>query len=191
MQWFTLLLLAVGLSMDAFAVSVSNGMCYQGIKKKHTFMIAGTFGGFQALMPILGFFLGQTFSRAIVKFDHWVAFGLLFAIGGHMIVEAIQEMRHPKKECSAQVCSFRKILIQGVATSIDALAVGVSLALIPDTSIFLSALFIGAVTFLCSFVGVRIGKSAGRFLQGRAEILGGLILIGIGIKILVEHLIQA
>ncbi len=191
MQWFTLLLLAVGLSMDAFAVSVTNGMCYQGLAKKHMLTMAGTFGGFQALMPILGFFLGQTFRQAIVHFDHWVAFGLLFVIGAHMIVEAIREMRHPVRECETQVCSYKKILIQGVATSIDALAVGVSLAMIPDTSIFLSALFIGVVTFLCCLVGVRIGKSAGRFLQGRAEIVGGLILIGIGIKILVEHLLQA
>jgi len=188
MQFITLLLLAIGLSMDAFAVSVTNGMCYQGLKKKHVMMIAGTFGFFQAFMPVLGFFLGQTFSGAIVSFDHWVAFALLFIIGAHMIVEAVRELRHPSNECKVDVCSFKKVFIQGIATSIDALAVGVSLALIPDTDIFWAALIIGIVTFLCSFIGVTIGKKAGAFLKGRSEIIGGLILIGIGVKIVVEHI---
>jgi len=186
MEFITLLLLAFGLSMDAFAVSVSDGMCYLGIKKRHVFMIAGTFGFFQAMMPVLGFFLGQTFSKAIVSFDHWVAFGLLALIGGHMIIEAIKELRNPKDECVTGVCSFKKVLVQGIATSIDALAVGVSLAL-TNANIIWSALTIGVITFMCCIVGVLIGKRAGSILKGRSEIIGGLILIGLGIKILVEH----
>jgi len=189
MQFFTLLLLAIGLSMDAFAVSVSNGMCYQGLKKKHMLMIAGTFGFFQAFMPFLGYFLGQTFSKAIVSFDHWIAFALLVLIGGHMILEAVKELRFPAQECKVDVCSFKKVFIQGIATSIDALAVGVSLALIPDTNILWASFIIGIVTFLCCIIGVSIGKKAGAFLKGRSEIIGGLILIGIGTKILLEHLL--
>ena len=189
MQFVTLYLLAIGLAMDAFAVSISNGMCYQGLKKRQMFMISGIFGFFQAFMPLLGYFLGNVFSKAIVAFDHWVAFALLALIGGHMILEAVRDLRHPAEECKVAVCSFRKVLIQGIATSIDALAVGVSLALLPDTNILVAALTIGTVTFLCSFIGVSIGRKAGRFLKGRSEIIGGLILIGIGIKILVEHLL--
>lgn len=189
MQLFTLFLLAIGLSMDAFAVSVSNGMCYTGLKKRHILMIAGTFGFFQAFMPVLGYFLGQAFSQAIVLFDHWVAFGLLALIGGHMIIQAIKDLRNPKEECEIGVCSFKKVLIQGIATSIDALAVGVSLAL-TNTNILSAASIIGLITFICCVIGVSIGKKAGTLLKGRSEIIGGLILIGIGLKILIEHLAQ-
>jgi putative Mn2+ efflux pump MntP len=190
MQLLTLFLLALGLSMDAFAVSVSNGLCYQGLQKKHIFAMAGTFGFFQAFMPLVGYFLGQMFRNAIVAFDHWVAFGLLALIGGHMILEAVKEIRHPALSCKTEFCSYKKIFIQGIATSIDALAVGVSLAIIPDTNIWWAAFIIGTTTFLCSLVGVKLGRKAGNFLKGRSEIAGGLILVGIGIKILVEHMMK-
>lgn len=187
MEQITLILLAIGLSMDAFAVSVSDGMCYQGLKKRQAFLIAGTFGFFQALMPVIGFFLGKTFSHAITTIDHWVAFGLLSLIGGHMLAEAVRDLRNPEKECKIEVCSYKSIFIQGIATSIDALAVGVSLAL-TGTDILFAALVIGLITFLCCIVGVLIGKKAGALLEGKAEIIGGIILIGIGLKILIEHL---
>ena len=186
MELATLFLLAIGLSMDAFAVSVTNGMCYQGLKKRHAVLIAGTFGFFQALMPVIGFYLGRTFSNAIESFDHWIAFGLLFLIGAHMILEAIRDLRNPDKRCVNEIVSYKRIFIQGIATSIDALAVGVSFALI-DADIFLSTAIIGLVTFIVCLVGVFAGRNAGRFLKGKSEITGGLILIGIGLKIFLDH----
>ncbi|MHB1484611.1 MAG: manganese efflux pump MntP [Saccharofermentanales bacterium] len=189
MELTTLFLLAIGLSMDAFAVSVTNGMCYQGLKKRHAFLIAGTFGFFQALMPLIGYFFGQTFNQAIESFDHWIAFGLLTLIGGHMIFEAIRDFRSPDKSCKNELISYNKIFIQGIATSIDALAVGVSFALI-DTDILQAVAVIGLITFFVCITGVLIGKKTGRYLKGRSEIAGGLILIGIGLKILIDHLIN-
>ncbi|MHB8961717.1 MAG: manganese efflux pump MntP [Saccharofermentanales bacterium] len=186
MEFFTLFLIAVALSMDAFAVSISNGLCYNGLERKHVFQIAGTFGFFQALMPLIGYFLGQSFKRQITSIDHWIALVLLCAIGIHMIYEAAGTLRSENAECKIRVCTPRSLFTQGIATSIDALAVGISFAVI-ETNIYLAVLFIGIVTFIISATGVLIGKRVGLRFGGRAEIIGGLILIGIGLKIFIEH----
>ncbi len=189
MEFFTLLILAFGLSMDAFAVSVSNGLCYNGLNKTDVIKIAGTFGFFQAAMPLIGFFLGTTFSDLISSADHWVALILLSVIGIHMIYEAIKTLRDPEIECSLKTCTYKSLLTQGIATSIDALAVGISFAVL-QINIYAAVLFIGVVTFIVSVIGVVLGKRLGARISGRAEIIGGLILIGIGLKIFLEHIIS-
>lgn len=188
MEIFTLVLIALALAMDAFAVSVSNGMCYEGLKKRDILKIAMTFGLFQALMPVMGFFLGQTFAGFISKIDHWVAFILLFIVGAHMIIEAIKQFRDKTETCKVAVCTNKSILVQGVATSIDAFAVGVGFALI-EMNILLAAILIGTITFACSLIGIWLGRKVKSFVSEYAEIIGGLILIGIGTKILVEGLL--
>lgn len=183
-----LLLIAVGLSMDAFAVAVTNGMCRKNVKIGWTFAIAAVFGLFQGIMPVLGYALGQTFTSYVEKFDHIIALILLGFIGGKMLADAIKEGRK-ENECSCSergILTFSSLMIQGVATSIDALAVGVSFAAM-KVNIVYSALFIAVITFLCSLIGVFTGKKFGSFLNQKAEIVGGLILIGIGVKIFVEH----
>ncbi len=186
MEMITLLLIAAALSMDAFAVSVSNGLCYGSIRAKHVFRIAATFGLFQAAMPLAGYYLGRSFARQISAVDHWIALLLLAAIGIHMIAEAAADLRSAPDECPVRTFTFRGLLVQGVATSIDALAVGISFALI-ETGIWSAVLIIGAVTFIISAGGVALGKKIGIRLGRRAEIAGGLLLIGIGIRIFIEH----
>lgn len=181
-----LLLIAVGLSMDAFAVSVTNGLCQKKIKLGWTLGIGLCFGLFQGAMPTAGFLLGKSFARYITAFDHYIALILLCFIGGKMLWEAIHSKGEDAQACAAPL-TISALLIQGVATSIDALAVGVSFAALPDVNILLAALLICCVTFLCSVIGVRIGKRFGTLLNNKAEIVGGLILIGIGVKIFVEH----
>jgi manganese efflux pump family protein len=187
MEFITLLILAVGVSMDAFAVSVSNGLCYRNIRRADIFKIAFTFGAFQAVMPLIGYFLGRTFSRFITTVDHWVALFLLVLIGIHMIFEAVKALKSDELECPVRYCTLKSLLTQGVATSIDALAIGISFAVL-ETNIYLAVLFIGVITFIFSSVGVILGKKIGRKLSERAEIFGGLILIGIGLKIFIEHM---
>ncbi len=187
MDIITLLLLGVGLSMDAFAVSISNGMCYTNFDKKHALITSLSFGVFQALMPIIGFFAGNLFSTAIQAADHWIALILLSFIGGKMLVDAIGEIRHPEECVCSRPIDFKTILLQAIATSIDALAVGVSLALI-QVNIVSASSAIGLITFICCMIGTFIGKKFGSLLKEKAEIFGGLILIGIGIKIFVEHM---
>lgn len=186
MSVLTLFLLAVGLSMDAFAVSLSNGMCYKDIGKKQAFYTALCFGAFQAGMPVIGYFAGRFFSHAISFLDHWIALVLLGFIGGSMIIESIKEGRGAQQCGAEKAFTLRVLLVQGVATSIDALAVGISLAVM-QTNIVLSALFIGVVTFLCCMSGAALGKRFGALLGCRAKIFGGVILVGIGVKIFLEH----
>jgi len=189
MDLITIIVLAFALAMDAFAVSISNGICYFGIRKKQILTMGISFGFFQAFMPVLGYFLGKTFINAISEFDHWIAFILLLIVGSHMIFEAVKGYRDKSDSCEANVCSNKSIFVQAIATSIDAFAVGVSLSAV-KVNIFWAALVIGIITFLLSVVGVWIGKKFKSIFSGPAEILGGFILIGIGIKILIEGLLN-
>ncbi len=185
-----LLMIAVGLAMDAFAVSMTNGMCTSRRNDKQSFfgnalLWSSMFGLFQGLMPMLGYFLGKTFAEFISSIDHWVAFVLLALIGGKMVWEAA----HPEEECQTTL-SFGAILTQAVATSIDALAVGVSFALLQVDILWASAV-IALVTLLFSLVGSYLGKAFGSLLKSKAEVFGGVVLILIGVKILLEHTLLA
>jgi putative Mn2+ efflux pump MntP len=185
MTLLTLLLIAFGLSMDAFAVSVSNGIAIQRQRVNHALKIGIFFGSFQALMPLIGWSAGLGLADIISDVDHWVAFGLLSLIGCKMIHESTM-MNGKKKEVAS--LNLWMLLMLSVATSIDALAVGISFAIL-NISIITPTLMIGTVTFALSFLGVLIGDKAGHFFEKKIEIVGGLILIGIGIKILIEHLL--
>lgn len=185
MDIITILLIGLGLSMDAFSVSVTDGIVLKNPKPLQSAKIALFFGGFQFLMPCLGYLLASSFSKYITAFDHWIAFVLLGFIGGKMIIDAIFE-----KDEDAQIknpLSLSTLLVLAVATSIDALAVGVTFATMAVSVVFASAI-IGIMTFVICLVGVFIGSRFGNLLGNKAEIVGGLVLIGIGIKILVEHL---
>lgn len=184
MDYLTLLLIAFGLSMDAFAVSVSNGITIRRQRANRAFRIGIFFGSFQALMPLIGWSAGLGLRDLISDVDHWIAFGLLSLIGCKMIYEATKANGKDKE---ALPLSLWVLLMLSIATSIDALAVGISFAIL-NISIVTPILVIGTVTFVLSFLGVLIGNKAGHFFEKRIEVLGGLILIGIGIKILIEHL---
>jgi putative Mn2+ efflux pump MntP len=177
--------IALGLSMDALAVSVTNGCIIKELKVRHAFRISFSFGLFQAVMPLIGWAAGLTFSSYIDDFDHWIAFGLLTLIGGKMIAES----RKLDQRCEERNCLHLPTLIAlSVATSIDALAVGVSFALL-RTSIIMPVIIIGTVTFAVCLAGVYAGKKIGHLAEGKLECAGGLVLILIGIKILLEHLL--
>ena len=178
-----LFVLAVGLSIDAFAVSICKGLSLGKIKVKHMCIAGMWFGGFQALMPLIGYFLGSLFADMITKYDHWIAFILLLFIGGNMIKEAVGDEEHV--DASMDV---KGMFILAVATSIDALAVGVTFAFL-KVAIVPAVSFIGIVTFVCSAAGVKIGSIFGTKYSKKAELFGGVVLILIGIKILVEGLI--
>ena len=184
-----LFLLAVGLSMDAFAVSVCKGLAMKKATLKAEATCGLWFGGFQMLMPIIGFFLGSLFAEAIEAFDHWVAFGLLVIIGINMLKEALEKEDesddNPEKDADLSV---RTMFLMAVATSIDALAVGISLAMVGSVNIWLAAAFIGICTFLLSALGVKIGNVFGSRYEKKAGFTGGVILILLGVKILLEHL---
>ncbi|MBO5247692.1 MAG: manganese efflux pump [Clostridia bacterium] len=181
-------LLALGLSMDAFAVSVSDGICYSRERKKLA-LSAISFGAFQALMPLIGYFAGATFSRYVEVVDHWIALILLGFLGGKMLAEAIQSLRNPEQACDTRPFTYRLILTQSVATSIDALAAGVTLAVaFPHTNPYLAVSLIGIVTALCCLFGAFAGKKFGALVKDKAAVFGGIILIAIGIKIFVEHM---
>lgn len=183
-----LLLIAVGLSMDAFAVSVCKGLGMKtGINLKQTFLIALFFGGFQALMPFIGWLVGSRFEKYITAYDHWIAFVLLCFIGGKMLYECIFKKGEDAAE-SESALDIKELFVLAIATSIDALAVGVTFALLPDVNIGTSVLLIGLTTFLLSGIGVFIGNRFGSRFEKKAEIAGGVILILIGLKILLEHL---
>lgn len=184
MNLLELVLLAVGLSMDAFAVAICRGLSVQKLNWKHYLIVGAWFGGFQALMPTLGYLLGTTFERYITSVDHWVAFVLLCLIGGNMLKEAFAK---EEKEESASF-DFKSMLLLAVATSIDALAVGITFALLPDVNIFSAVGLIGSITFCLSAVGLKVGNIFGLKYKSKAEIVGGIILILIGVKILLEHL---
>ena len=181
-----LFLLAVGLSMDAFAVSVCKGLSTQKLTWKHYLTIGLWFGGFQALMPTIGYFLGSTFESYITSVDHWAAFVLLAIIGVNMIREGLRK-DEPEEDQNASF-SFQTILVLAVATSIDALAVGITFALLPDVNLPAAVSFIGATTFLLSAIGLKVGNVFGLKYKSRAEIAGGAILVLLGLKILLEHL---
>jgi len=185
MRFAELLLLAVGLSMDAFAVSLCKGLAIGKIRLKHALTVGAWFGGFQALMPLAGYFLGAQFSAYIAAFDHWVAFVLLGAIGANMIREAFS--RDDAAASTGASLAFGAMLTLAVATSIDALAVGVSFAFL-SVDIARAAGVIGVTTFILSAAGVCLGAQAGSRYEKRAELLGGVILVLLGFKILLEHL---
>ncbi len=181
-----LVLLAVGLSMDAFAVSICKGLALKKAGLLEKVKCGIWFGGFQALMPLIGFFLGTLFAEAISAFDHWVAFGLLALIGINMLREAFgKEEESCQNGCDMSV---KTMFVMAVATSIDALAVGISLAMAGDINIFLAVALIGVITFVMSAIGVHIGNIFGSRFEKKAEALGGCILILLGLKILLEHL---
>ena len=187
MDVLTLVILSIGLAMDAIAVSVSNGISIKKMNLKKALIASLTFGFFQALMPVIGFFAGTTFASFVESFDHFIAFGLLLIIGVNMIFEAVKEMKNPTDVIPKEKLSFKLLMIQGVATSIDALAVGISFA-VTDTNIWIASLIIGLVTLGLSLVAFCIGKKFGDVLKQKATIFGALVLIFIGTKILIEHL---
>ena len=180
-----LFILAIGLSMDAFAVSVCKGLATQRVNPKHMIIAGIWFGGFQALMPLIGYFLGTAFEKYVTAVDHWIAFILSGAIGGNMIKEAFSG---GENEADGSF-GFKTMLVMAIATSIDALAVGITFALLPDVNIVAAVSFIGVTTFILSAVGVKIGNVFGAKYKSKAELAGGIILIILGIKILIEHLI--
>jgi manganese efflux pump family protein len=182
----TTLALAFGLSMDAFAVAISSGLAMDRIRLKNALKIGFAFGLFQAGMPILGWLAGSRLRTLISELDHWIAFGLLAFIGGKMIHEALITRCD---ERAVNALDNKTLLGLSIATSIDALAVGISFAFL-KTAVFIPSLIIGSVTFLISTCGVMLGHRFGCYLGKRVEIAGGLVLIGIGIKILIEHLSQ-
>ena len=182
MNFITIIGIGVGLSMDALAVSVINGFVIKKLKIKHAFKIAFSFGFFQALMPVVGWAAGLSFRKYIQNIDHWVAFSLLCIIGGKMIYESVI-CREEKKDC----LQFSALLTLSIATSIDALAVGLSFSFL-QVEIIVPAIIIGVVTFIICLIGIYVGDKIGRFIGNKLELIGGLILIIIGIKIVIEHL---
>ena len=183
MSFSELLLIAIGLSMDAFAVAVCKGLSVGKTKVKHYIITGLWFGGFQALMPFLGYLLGTTFEKYIVAFDHWIAFILLSVIGINMIKEGFSK---EENETDASF-SFKNMLLLAIATSIDALAVGVTFAFL-SVDIVPAVSFIGVTTFVLSALGVKIGNVFGARYKSKAEFAGGVVLILMGLKILLEHL---
>lgn len=182
MGLWELFIIAVGLSMDAFAVAVCKGLSLCRIKVKHAALAGAYFGGFQAIMPLIGYFLGQYFAKVIESVDHWVVFVLLALIGGNMIKEAFG-----KEEELNDSFSFKTMLPLAVATSIDALAVGITFAVL-KVNIFAAVCFIGVITCVLSGAGIYIGNIFGMKYKSKAEFLGGVVLIAMGLKILLEHL---
>lgn len=186
MGFAELLLIAIGLSMDAFAISVCKGLSMPRLNLKQAGVIGLFFGGFQALMPAIGWLLGKQFERYITQFDHWIAFVLLAFIGGKMIFEAAGGNGGEEADALVRL-DIKELLLLSVATSIDALAVGITFAFL-QVSIASSAAMIGCTTFILAFAGVAIGNKFGGKFREKAEIAGGAILILIGLKILLEHL---
>ncbi len=184
MEEITIILIAVGLSMDAVAVAVSFGITRKSINFSDATRVAFWFGGFQALMPLLGWLVGFTLKELITSVDHWIAFFLLAIIGARMIYESFFGK---EKDIPVNSLNIGTLLLLSIATSIDALVVGISLALI-NVPIVTPIIIIGFVTFVLSHIGVLIGKKVGRFFARKVGIVGGLILIAIGTKILLEHL---
>ncbi len=186
MGFFELFLIAVGLSMDAFAVSICKGLKMQRFNVRHAGVIALAFGGFQALMPVIGWFLGKQFESYITGIDHWIAFVLLAVIGGKMAVESFKKEEEDSSKENEKL-DVKELLVLAVATSIDALAVGITFAFL-QVSIVPAVSLIGVITFVLSAVGVFIGHKFGAKFKSKAELAGGIILILIGLKILLEHL---
>lgn len=177
-----LVILSIGLAMDAFAVSICKGLSVKKVKPKHYLIVGGYFGGFQALMPLVGYLLGISFQQFIVSIDHWIAFILLGIIGINMIKESFGDDENVNASFS-----FKDMLPLAVATSIDALAVGITFAFL-QVNIALAVTLIGVITFIFSAVGIKIGVIFGDKFKNKAELLGGVVLILIGLKILLDHL---
>ncbi len=184
MEVYELIITAVALSMDAFAVAICKGLAMQQVKIKEMAIIGLWFGGFQALMPLIGYFLGHAFQSYIEAFDHWIAFVLLALIGAMMIKESFSKDEE-KHDCSL---AFKIMLIMAIATSIDALAVGISYGILPNVDIGVAVSSIGLITFVLCMLGVKIGNIFGAKYKSKAELAGGIVLILIGVKILIEHL---
>lgn len=187
--WISLILIAIGLAMDAFAASIVDGLRYHNTTKRHGVFVALTFGLFQGVMPVIGYFLGSLFIDKIKDYDHWVAFGLLLAIGGFMIFEGIKVIVKPESVKEKEF-SWKEVILQGIATSIDALAVGITLSTF-DIFIVYDALVITGITFVVCLLGFFLGTQISKLLKGKysiANIIGGVILIGIGISIVIEHM---
>ena len=188
---FELFILAVGLSMDAFAVAICKGLATQKLKPRHMLTVGAWFGGFQALMPLIGYFLGTAFAKYVTAIDHWIALVLLCGIGGNMIKESFEKEEEEECDCGCDSYGFKKMFVMAIATSIDALAAGISLAMDlngNNTYAFIAVAFIGIITFTLSAFGVKIGNIYGAKFKSKAEFAGGAILILLGVKILLEHL---
>ena len=186
MSLATLFITAVGLSMDAFAVAVCKGLAVKKAGIKQMVLAGLWFGGFQALMPAIGYLFGSTLKEYVEKYDHWIAFILLGIIGANMIKEALS--KDDCEECSSGSMAIKEMFTLAVATSIDALIIGVGYAFLPDVNIVAAVAFIGVITFVLSAVGIKIGNIFGIKFKSKAEFAGGLILILMGLKILLEHL---
>ena len=188
MNFFDIFLFGVGLSMDAFAVAICKGLAMKQVNKKQMFLIALFFGGFQALMPLIGYYLGSTFASKISAYDHWVCFILLLYIGGKMIVDAIKEWKdEDKAEVMDPPLDLKELTILAIATSIDALACGVAFSFEKEFNIFSAIGIIGLTTFIISGCGVYVGNIFGSRYKAKAQLVGGCILIFLGVKILLEH----
>jgi len=188
-EWISLIAIAIGLAMDAFAASIVDGLRYAKTTKRHGIFVALTFGIFQGLMPLIGFLLGSLFINYIKDYDHWVAFGLLLLIGGLMIFEGIKGIVKPESVKEKEF-SWKEILFQGLATSIDALAVGITLSTL-GIFIVWDTLVITGITFVICLLGFFLGKQISKILKGKysiANIIGGVILISIGVSIVIEHM---
>lgn len=186
-EWITVFGIAIGLAMDAFAVSVVSGSVFKQLHITHALRMAFFFGAFQAIMPLLGYAAGNTFAGYIATCDHWIAFALLLAVGLKMIYESFKFRKVEEKPKDPS--NLLVLLTLSIATSIDALAVGVTLSLV-TASITAAVTVIGIITFVLSYGGFELGKRIGHFFENKIEIVGGLILIAIGLKILISHLIM-
>ena len=184
MELLTAILIALSLSFDSFAVSISFGMCKDHMKRKLKLRIAAILGFFQGLAPLAGWLMGNTFKKYIESFDHWIAFGLLVLIGGRMIWENIKKFSVKKPLDPAR---FHVLIVAAIATSIDALMVGLSFAII-NTDIYTFVIITALITFIASLLGIRLGRKAQVKWGSEMEILGGIILIAIGVKVLLEHI---
>ena len=188
LMFIELFLLGIGLAMDAFAVSVCKGLGMRRLNKKQTLIIGLYFGGFQALMPLIGWLLGSQFQKYITSIDHWIAFILLSFIGGKMMIEAIREWNEEETvDVMDAPLDHKNMLVLAVATSIDALAVDITFAFL-DTPIIEAITIIGITTMVISIIGVVVGNFFGSRYKSKAEFIGGLILVLLGLKILLEHL---
>lgn len=185
MSFWEIVFLGFGLSADAAAVSISNTLCIKKVRPKHALSMALSFGIFQGIMPLIGYYAASSFSYYIKSCDHWIAFILLGIIGGKMLYESITD--DGKQDCSVFSLSFKLLMVQAIATSIDALAVGISLSVL-SVNILSSVAIISLVTFFCCLIAVMVAKRFGTLLGKQAGIVGGLILILIGVKIFVEHM---
>ena len=184
MEILEIILISISLAMDAFAVSICKGLSMSKIDWKKGVIIGLYFGIFQALMPTIGYFLGTTFETLVTSFDHWIIFILLFVIGGNMILESFSQS--DENDESSDI-NFSSMVVLAIATSIDALAVGITFAFM-DINIFSTVSLIGLITFVLTVIGVKIGNKFGNKYESKAKLLGGIILILIGVKILFEHL---